>query len=166
MTFDASVGLSAFEWCINASFVLHLDFWSHTGSSVKFGGGQGCPISVSAKQKSNVDSSVIAELTVAGQLPPLVVFYVWNNRDNQQKQIRFIKMTMVSHHWRRAAKEVVANTHTHTYTHTHIHTLYVCYSMVIDLIKKGQVGILCCSVDNVTGNYFTRVLQGTKFSTF
>ena len=66
MTFDASKGLKTFEWHINASFAAHPDFWSHTGGSRRFGGGQGCPINVSAKQKFNTDSSTTAELVAVG----------------------------------------------------------------------------------------------------
>ena len=67
MTFGASEGVSAFEWCIDASFVAHPVFRSHTGASGRFGGGAGCLINVSAKQKLNVDSLTTTELVAVGQ---------------------------------------------------------------------------------------------------
>lgn len=48
MAFDKSKGISAFECCIDANFVVHQDFWSHTGGSGRFAGGLGCLINVSA----------------------------------------------------------------------------------------------------------------------
>lgn len=36
--------------------------------------------------------------------------------------------------------------------------------MVTDYIKKGQLEIVYCPTDEMIGDYFTKLLQGTKFS--
>ena len=38
--------------------------------------------------------------------------------------------------------------------------------MVMDLVKKGQLDTVCCPTNEMTGDHFTKSLQGTKFSIF
>ena len=38
--------------------------------------------------------------------------------------------------------------------------------MVIDLVKRGELDIVHCPTDEMIGDYFTKSLQGTKFSAF
>ena len=40
------------------------------------------------------------------------------------------------------------------------------YFMVTDLVKRGELDIVYCPTDEMIGDYFTKSLQGTKFSTF
>ena len=40
------------------------------------------------------------------------------------------------------------------------------YFMVTDLVKKGQLDIVYCPIDNMIGDYFAKASQGTKCSTF
>ena len=68
MISSAENGLTTFEQYIGASFAVHPDFRSHTGASMKFGGGSGCPINASAKQKINTYSSTTSELVAVGKL--------------------------------------------------------------------------------------------------
>lgn len=157
MTFDASEGLSTFEWCTDASFAVHPDFRSHTGGLGKFGGGQGCPINVSTKQKLNADSSVTAELFPAGQPLPLVMwvplFLAGQGHPTEtncvcqdnQSVILLEKNDKVS-----SSKRTQA---------INIH-----YFMVMDLMKRGELEIVHCPTENVIGCYFAKSLQGTKFS--
>ena len=44
LSLSADKGISTIEWHINASFAVHPDFRSHTGATMRFGGGKGCPI--------------------------------------------------------------------------------------------------------------------------
>ena len=61
MTFEISQGVSAFEWCIDASCAAHPDFRSQIGATCVFGGSIGCAINMSAKQKLNIVGSTVAE---------------------------------------------------------------------------------------------------------
>ena len=38
--------------------------------------------------------------------------------------------------------------------------------MVTDLVKRGELDIVYCPTDEMIGDYFTKSLQGAKFSTF
>ena len=40
------------------------------------------------------------------------------------------------------------------------------YFMVTDLVKRGELDIVHCPTDEMIGDYFTKSLQGKKFSTF
>ena len=66
---SADEGLSTIEWFIDASFAVHPDFKSHTGASMRFGGGKGCPLNNSAKQKLNTSSSTTSELVAVDHVP-------------------------------------------------------------------------------------------------
>ena len=74
MTLSAENGISTIEWHIDASFAVHPDFRSHTGATMRFAGGKGCPIQNSAKQKLNTNSSTTSELVAVDQALPLVLW--------------------------------------------------------------------------------------------
>ena len=71
---SAANGLNKLEWYIDASFVVHPDFRSHTGAMMKFQGGLGSPIQISAKQKLNTDCSTMTELVMVHQGLPKVLW--------------------------------------------------------------------------------------------
>ena len=71
---SADNGLSTIEWYIDASFAVHPDFKSHTGSSMRFGGGKGCPVNNSSKQKLNTSSSTTSELVAVDQILPMAMW--------------------------------------------------------------------------------------------
>ena len=67
-------GISTIEWHIDASFVVHPYFRSHTGATMRFVGGRGCPISNSSKQKLNTNRSMTSELVAVDQTLTLVLW--------------------------------------------------------------------------------------------
>ena len=67
-------GINKLEWFIDASFAVHPDFRSHTGMTMRFGGGTGSPIQQSLKQKLNTDSSTTSELVGVHQALPVVLW--------------------------------------------------------------------------------------------
>ena len=58
----AKDNLRVLKWMVDASFVVHDDFKSHTGAVMKFGDNPGAVQSLSRKQKLNMKSSTEAEL--------------------------------------------------------------------------------------------------------
>ena len=52
---SAGNSINKLEWYIDVSFVVHPDFKSHTGATMKFQGDIGSPIQMSIKQKLNTD---------------------------------------------------------------------------------------------------------------
>ena len=65
---SADKGISTIKWHIDASFAVHPDLRSHTGATMRFSGGKGCPISNSSKQKLNTSSSTTSELVAVDQV--------------------------------------------------------------------------------------------------
>lgn len=63
------------KWWVDASFVVHADYKSHTGASMSMG--SGCPINISTKQKLNMCSSTEAEL-VGVNNAMAVILWMWN----------------------------------------------------------------------------------------
>ena len=43
LSLNAEKGISTIEWHIDASFAVHPDFRSHSGATMRFAGGKGCP---------------------------------------------------------------------------------------------------------------------------
>ena len=73
-TSSAIWGWHDVEWCIDASFAVHLNFKSHTGACQAFEGGKGTTQIVSAKQKPNTSNSTASELVGADQVLPLMLW--------------------------------------------------------------------------------------------
>ena len=44
--------------------------------------------------------------------------------------------------------------------------LNIRYFFIVDQIEKGDVAIVCCPTDELTGDYNTKPLQGAKFLKF
>lgn len=155
MTFDASKGLNNFEWCVDASFAVHPDFRTHTCGSRRFSGGRGCPINASTKQKSNTDSCTTVELVAVGQFLPLVMWVPlllgeqgYPTETNRAYQDNKSAILLEKNRKASSSKRTRA--------------INVGYFMVTDLVKRGELDIICCPTDEMIGDYFTKSLKGTS----
>jgi hypothetical protein len=159
LTLSAKNGLSTVEWYIDASFTVHPDFKSHAGASMMFGGGKGCGINNSAKQKFNTGSSTTSELVGVDHVLPLVMWvplflkaqgYPINEnivyQDNQSA-------ILLEKNGRKSSGK-------------RTRALNVRYFMVTDQVKKGHLIVRYCPTDDMVGDYMTKSLQGVKFTKF
>ena len=73
LTLEAN-DMSVIHWWIDASFVVHDDYKSHTGACLSFG--HGCPVNISSKQKINTRSSTEAELVAINDVM-VQVLWCW-----------------------------------------------------------------------------------------
>lgn len=64
------------------------------------------------------------------------------------------------------SKEQGHPTETNCVSSKGMHMINVQHLMVMDLVKKGQLDTVCCPTNEMTGDHFTKSLQGTKFSIF
>ena len=71
LTLEAS-DISVIHWWIDASFVVHASYKSHTGACLSFS--RGCPMNISSKQKINTQSSTEAELVAINDAMALVLW--------------------------------------------------------------------------------------------
>ena len=159
MTFDTSKGLNTFEWYIDASFAVYPDFWSHTGGSRRFGGGWGCPINVSAKQKLNTDSPTMEEVVAVGQLLRLVMWVQLFLKEQGYP-------TETNRLYQDNNSAILLEKNGKSSSSKRTRAINIQYFMVTDLVKRGELDIAHCPTDEMIGDYFTKILQGTKFSMF
>lgn len=159
MIFDASKGVSAFKRHITASFAVHPNFRSHPGRSGKFGGRKGHPINMSAKQKLNTDSSIIAELVATGQSLP---FFTWTllllveqgcpTETNWISQDENNATSSKKNRKAKISKQTM--------------TIYMQHFVVTNCIKKSNLEIAHCPTVETMGNCFMKTVKHTKFSKF
>ena len=144
---------------MDASFAVHPYFPSHDDASMQFGGGSGCLINVSAKQKINTNSSTTAELVAVGQLLPLVMwiplFMAGQGYPTENNLL---------HQDNRSA--ILLEKNGKKSTSKHMRALNLRYSMVRDQVKNRDLLIEHFPTDDMIGDYMTKSLQGKKFANF
>ena len=146
--------MSTIKWWVDASFAVHGDMKSHTGATMTLG--KGCPISISKKQKINTTSSTVAELVGVSDAMSMILwvrlfltaqgFVVNNNvvfQDNQSA------MLLEKNGRRSSGKQT-----------RHIE---IRYYFVTDNIKRNNMSVEYCPTDEMTGDFFTKPVQGSLF---
>ena len=73
LALDAGNGVHNVEWLTDSAFGVHLDFERHIGGTMSFMGGKGSAINISAKQKLNEESSMVAEPVGVDCILPLAL---------------------------------------------------------------------------------------------
>jgi hypothetical protein len=145
------------RWWVDASYAVHPDMKSHTGATMSLG--QGCVYSMSNKHKLNSRSLTEAELIavidamsktlwtrlfIQGQGYDVVDNVVY--QDNQSA-ILLEKNGKLSSSKRTRHIEIR-------------------FFFVTDNVQKKHVRIEYCPTDNMVGDFFTKPLQGSKFTKF
>jgi hypothetical protein len=151
--------LNCIKWYMDASFAVHPDFKSHTGTTMKFGDGEGAPQSISRKQKLTTKSSTESELVGADDVSVMILwtklfleeqgFEIENNilyQDNKSAILLEINGKKSSGKRSRA--------------------LNIRYFFLTDQVEKGNLLIEYCPADDMVGDFHMKPLQGEKFSKF
>ena len=114
---------------------------------------------MSAKQKLNTDSSTTAELVAVGQLLPLVMWVpLFLEEQGHPTETNCVCQDNNS--------AILLEKNGNESSSKRTRTINMQYFMVTDLVKRGELDIVHCPTDKMTGDYFTKSLQGTKLSTF
>ena len=159
LVLSAENGISTIEWHIDASFAVHPDFRSHTGAAMKFAGGKGCPISNSAKQKLNTNSSTTSELVAVDQTLPLALWVPLFLTAQGHKIIENIV-------YQDNQSAILLENNGKKSSGKRTRALNIRYFMITDQVKKGHLIIKYCPTDDMVGDFMTKGLQGMKFSKF
>jgi hypothetical protein len=79
--------LHCIKWYMNASFAVHPDYKSHTGTTMAHGDGDGAVQSISRKQKLNTKSSTESELVGVDNVSVMIIGQScsWRNKDTRSK---------------------------------------------------------------------------------
>jgi hypothetical protein len=90
--------LRCIKWYVDASFAVHPDYKSHTGTTMSFEDGKGVVKSISRKQKVNTKSSTEAELVGIDDI-------CWKHKATRLRRIHCTKITRVLYTTGRKSKE-------------------------------------------------------------
>eukprot|EP00978_Attheya_sp_CCMP212_P041395 scaffold236983_cov49-Attheya_sp.AAC.1 len=149
--------LNILKWWVDASYAVHLDMKSHTGSVLSLG--KGTVYAASKKQKLNVISSTESELVGVSDMMPQIIWsmYFMNAQgydidENIVYQDNQSTMLMVNNGRASSSKQT-----------RHINIRYI---FVTDRIANGDMSVKYCSTGIILSDYFTKALQGTHFKTF
>ena len=159
LTLSTRKGLHNVERCIDAAFVVHPDFKSHTGATQHFVGGKGAVQSISAKQKLNTSSSTTSELVGVDQMLPMASWtplFV-------EAQGHCIEENKA---WQDNQSTMSLEKNGKTISGKRARALNTRHFMTTDQVGHGDCTIQCCPTDDMVGNFVTKGLQGVKFATF
>ena len=150
-------GTHVLKWHVDAAFAVHPDFRSHTGSTMTMG--KGAITSTSRKQGMNSRSSTEAELIAADEI---VGNMVWTRlfleaqgypvKENILFQDNKSAILLESNGKKSAGKRS---------RHLNIRMFFV-----TDQQEKGHIKIEYCPTDQMTADYMTKPLHGSKFKQF
>ena len=149
-------GTGIIEWYIDAAFGVHPDMKGHTGATMFMGEGAG--ISLCSKQKTNSRSSTEAEILAVDDAVSSIMwtkhfieaqgYEVKENIVYQDNQ----SAILLAKNGRQSAGKRTKH-------------MNVKYFYIHDLQNQGYVKVKYCSTDDMTADYFTKPLQGDKFTT-
>ena len=126
---------------------------------MRFQGGLGSPIQISAKQKLNTDSSTAAELVAVHQALPEVLWAPLFLEEQGHK----IEENLV--HQDNQSAILLENNGKESSSKRARH-LNIRFFMVADQIEQGNLVIRHCPTEEMVGDFMTKGLQGIKFAKF
>jgi hypothetical protein len=145
------------HWFIDGAFAVHDDMRSHSGSYMTFG--KGMMNGSSTKHKINTTSSTEAEtVSVHDNMPQIL----WT-RYFMEAQGYPLEPSVI-HQDNQSAILLENNGRSSSGKRTR--HMNIRYFFVADVVKRGHAVIQYCPTDDMTGDFFTKPLQGAKFRKF
>lgn len=156
LTLEAD-SLHEIKWYADGSYAVHSDMKSHTGATMTFG--KGAAYSLSKKHKLNTKSSTEAEVVsaddVMGQL-------LWTRYFMEGQGYRPKKNLLAQDN--ESAMRLEKNGRASSTKRTkHIN---VRFFFIADRVQQGELTIVYCPTGEMWGDFFTKPLQGKKFTYF
>ena len=149
--------LRIIKWFVDAAFAVHIDFKSHTGATMTFG--QGAVQSISRKQKLNTRSSTEAELVGADDASVMILW----TKLFMEAQGYMIKKNIL---YQDNKSTILLEQNGKRSSGKRTRALNIRYFFLTDQVAKGNIEIEYCPTDEMTGDYMSKPLQGTKFEKF
>lgn len=158
-------------WSIDASFAVHIDMKSHTGSTLPLG--LGSPISDSHQQKNNATSTTVSELNGIGDTMPMMewtsnftkalVKEIPEINDPITQAIKSLgKITTVLQDNTSTKQLVEFGCQSQGKNTRHIE---IWYFYITEKIKDGHMQVFYCPMRAMVADYFTKALHGSLFQT-
>lgn len=150
-------GTGILKWWIDASYAVHWNMRGHTGGGLSMG--RGFPITHSGKQKLNTRSSTECEVVGVDDLMPAILW----TRMFLEAQGYGVKENII-YQDNQAAMLLEKNGKASSGKRTkHI---AIRYFFVTDRVAKGDVSLEWCPTEDMTGDFWTKPLQGALFRRF
>jgi hypothetical protein len=145
------------KWHVDGSFAVHNDMKSHTGATVSMG--KGSAYATSKKQKLNTKSSTEAELVGVDDVMSQVL---WTRYFLEAQGYEVIESKVFQDNQSAILLEKNGRGSSSKRTR-HIN---IRYFFVTDRVKSKEVSIEYCPTGEMTGDFFTKPLQGSPFRKF
>ena len=150
-------GTGKVVWSVDAAFAVHPDMKSHSGMSMTMG--KGSITALSKKQKLNTRSSTEAELVAV---------------DDAMAQVLWTKYFLDAQGYPTEAHIILQDNESAIKLENNGHKsmgqrsrhIKIRYFFITDQIQKGNVQVEYCPTDEMTGDYMSKPLQGSKFVKF
>ena len=149
--------IQVIKWSIDASYGTHPDFKSHAGGSMTMG--KGTPVSISKKQKINSRSSTEAEVVGIDNAFGLIAW----TRNFMMCQGHTITDNIV-YQDNEAAMLLEMNWRSSSTKRTKY--MNIRYFLVRDRLDRKEMSIEHCGTVDMTGDYFSKSVQGKQFNKF
>ena len=148
--------LNVIKWSVDVSFAVHPDFRSHTGMTMKFGNNSGAVQGMSRKQKLNTRSSTESEIVGVDDASVMILW----TKLFLEAQGGEVKKNII---YQDNKSAILLEMNGKKSSSQRTRALNIRYFFMTDQIKKGNVMIEYCPTDDMTSDFMTKALQGTKF---
>ena len=142
---------------VDASFAVHPDFRSHTGSTMTMG--DGAMLVKSSKQKLNSRSSTEAELI---GVDDAITMILWTKLF-MEAQVYVIEENII---YQDNKSAILLEKNGRKSAGKRSRAINIRYFFVTDHVDKGNVTIEYCPTDEMIADFMTKPLQGQKFRDF
>jgi hypothetical protein len=149
--------LNIIKHYVDASFAVHPDFRSHTGSTMTMG--DGAMLVKSSKQKLNSRSSTEAELIGVDDAMTMILW----TKLFMEAQGYVIEENIV---YQDNKSAILLEKNGRKSAGKRSRAINIRYYFVTDHVDKGNVTIEYCPTDEMIADFMTKPLQGEKFRTF
>ena len=145
------------KWYVDASYAVHPNMRSHTGSVLTMG--KGAIQAKSVKQKINTKSSTEAELIASDDVMPDLLWVSYFLEEQGYGSYKSIMM-------RDNKSCMLLEKNGQMSSSRRTKPINVRYYFITDRIEKGDLKIEYCPTDDMVADYMTKPLQGDKFRKF
>jgi hypothetical protein len=145
------------KWWVDASFAVHPDFKSHTGGCMSMG--RGSILSSSRKQRINTKSSTTAELVAVDDMSTMAL---WTKLFLEAQGFTIEKNILYQDN----KSAILLETNGKRSSGPKTRAMNIRYFFITDQIEQGNIAVEYCPTDEMTGDFFTKPVQGHKFRKF
>ena len=149
--------LHVVKWYVNAAFVVHPDYKSHTGGTMTFG--QGAVQNISQKQKLNTKSSTDAELVGADDVSVMIL---WTKQFLESQGYEVRKNILYQDN----KSAILLEQNGRKSAGKRSRALNVRYFFLTDQVERGNLSVEYCPTDDMIADFHSKPLQGSKFRKF